>query len=98
MMAREYNPEGYEEGKPMVEKILFSAPEYFVYETRVGGWIAFQLQRMLDFLNRGFLTTIPSKTNSLTGKARRTLSRYLSLVLGWLNYFFEKKQTEGKRR
>jgi hypothetical protein len=96
-MAREYNPDGYEQRKPMVEKILFSAPEYFVYETRLGGWIAVQLQRTLDFLNRGFLTSIPSRTNSYTGKAMRSLSHYISRILGWLNYLFEKKQREGKR-
>jgi len=50
-MARDYSPSGYDEKKPLLEKLLFSAPEYFFYETRPGRWFVLQLQKMLDYLN-----------------------------------------------
>jgi len=43
----EYDPGKYDVSKPLVEKLLFSAPEYFVFETRFGGWLVSQLVKVL---------------------------------------------------
>lgn len=98
-MAKEYSPEGYDEKKPLFEKLLFSAPEYFFYETRPGRWIVLQLQKILDYLNNIIISSIPSRAwrGGFTGKLVGIFSDFISRMLNWINFLFERKQKKKER-
>ena len=94
-MAKDYSPSGYSKDKPLLEKLLFSAPEYFFYETRPGRWFVLQLQKILDYLNNILISSAPSQVViGFTGKIVVTLSDLISRILSWINYLMEKEQTE----
>ena len=99
MMKEKYSPKGYDEKKTLPEKLLFSAPEYFFYETRPGRWIVLQLQRMLDRLNNTIISRIPSRTvrGGFTDRLVDTFSDYISRILSWINSLFEREQEEKER-
>lgn len=80
----DYNPEGYNFSLPLVEKLLFSAPEYFVCETRFGEWFILQLQKALDLLNRECMANVHSN-NGFSMRVVRKISDYASSTLGWFN-------------
>lgn len=98
-MKKGYSPKGYDEKKPLLEKLLFSAPEYFFYETRPGRWIVLQLQKILDYLNNTIISRIPSQTwrRGFTDRLVDIFSDYISRILGWINFLFEKEQEEKER-
>jgi hypothetical protein len=94
-MTKDYSPSGYDEDKPLLEKLLFSAPEYFFYETRPGRWFVLQLQNLLDYLNDILISSAPSRVvKGFTGKIVVTLSDLVTRILGWINSLLEKEQTE----
>ncbi len=98
-MARDYSPEGYDEKKPLLEKLLFSAPEYFFYETRPGRWIVIQLERILGFLNEIIISRLPSKSwmGGFNERLVDVVSVHISRILGWINFLFERKEGENER-
>jgi hypothetical protein len=81
----EYDPKKYDMSKPLVEKLLFSAPEYFVFETRFGGWLISQLVKMLDLLNGLLMTDNSPSSRGYSIKLIRYLSIWLSSLKGWLS-------------
>lgn len=81
-----------------MEKIFFSAPEYVVYETRLGGWLVTQLQRVLAVINEYSAYKIPKTTDNVLRKLIETLTDFISVVLGWMNYFIERREREGRRK
>lgn len=81
-----------------MEKIFFSAPEYVVYETRLGGWLVTQLQKVLAVINEYSAYKIPKTTDNVLRKLIETLTDFISVVLGWMNYFIERRQREGRRK
>jgi hypothetical protein len=89
-----YNPKGYEKDRSIIEKIIFSAPEYFVFETRLGMWIAMQLQKILSSINRYSISNIPKTEDSYLRKIFETLTDFIFKSLNWMNYFFERKKRE----
>ncbi|MCW3989740.1 MAG: sodium:proton antiporter [Candidatus Bathyarchaeota archaeon] len=58
-MNAEYSSQGFKTEGSIGEKILFSAPEYFVFETRIGTWILLRLQHALEFINMYAVTKMP---------------------------------------
>ncbi|UCH37955.1 MAG: hypothetical protein JSV76_01960 [Candidatus Bathyarchaeota archaeon] len=93
-MGERYNPDGYEKDKDMIEKIFFSFPEYLIYETRLGGWFAFQLQRILSWMNKVSIEKIPSTRDSIYRRMIESLTDMISVILSWINYFAEKGKRE----
>jgi hypothetical protein len=90
----EYNPEGYILNRNSIEKMLFSAPEYFVYETRFGKWLANRLFTILSILNRYSLNRI---TRTTTGRMRNiieSITDFITNSLNWINHYRSKKQIE----
>ena len=87
--AREYDPLRYDEGKHLAEKLLFSAPEYFILETRFGDWLVQQLLKILDYLNETLMKNIPSNINSHSYKLTRDISVWLTHLLSWLSNIVE---------
>ena len=96
-MSKGYNPDGYEKNKNIVEKLLFSFPEYLIYETKLGGWFAFQLQRILSWMNEIVIGKIPKTRDNLYRKMIENATDVISHVLNWINYFVEKRKTHARR-
>ena len=97
-MSRRYNPRGYKKDRSKIEKLLFSAPEYVVFETKIGGWIVYQLQRALGWINEFSTLKIPKTRDNLQRKAVEFLTDLLSGTLAWINYYIEESEKERKRR
>jgi NhaP-type Na+/H+ or K+/H+ antiporter len=69
-MRDRYISLGFKKESSRAEKLLFALPEYFVFETRFGSWIAFKLEGVHSYINGYLNNTIP-KTSG--GALRRTL-------------------------
>ena len=93
-MSKGYNPDSYDKKKNIVEKLLFSFPEYLIYKTKLGGWFAFQLQRILSWMNEIAMEKIPKTRDNLYRKISETVTDVISYILSWINYFVEKRKTE----
>ena len=76
--TREYNPLRHDERKNLAEKILFSAPEYFILETRFGNWLVQQLLKILDRLNKTLTKNVTPNDGSHTYKLTKDLSDWLT--------------------
>ena len=83
--TREYDPMRYDEGKNLAEKLLFSAPEYFILETRFGKWLVQQILKMLDRLNEKLMKNVASNDGGHTYKLTKYLSDWLTELLSRLS-------------
>lgn len=97
-MAGKYNPRRYRKNRSTMEKMFFSAPEYVVYETRLGGWFVAQLQGVLATINQYSAEKIPKTTDSLLRKVVEKSTDFISNILNWMNYFIERREREGRRK
>ncbi len=97
-MGEKYNPRRYRKNRSKMEKIFFSAPEYVVYETRLGGWFVAQLQGVLATINEYSAEKIPKTTDSLLRKAIEKSTDHISNILNWMNYFIERREREGRKK
>lgn len=95
-MEAGYNPKEYEKNRSIIEKIIFSAPEYFVFETRLGGWMAMQLQKILSSINIYSVNNLPKTADSNLRKVLKNITDFISESLNWMNYFIERKEREEK--
>ena len=89
--AREYDLLRYDEGKHLAEKLLFSAPEYLILETRFGDWLVQQLLNILDRFNETLVKNVPLNTGGRSYKYTRYFSVWLSRLLSWLSNVVEIK-------
>ena len=89
--AREYDLLRYDEGKHLAEKLLFSAPEYLILETRFGDWLVQQLLNILDHLNEILVKNVTLNIGGRSYKYTRYLSVWLSRLLSWLSNVVEIK-------
>jgi len=80
-----YDPEKYDVSKPLVEKLLFSAPEYFVFETRFGGWLVSQLVKVLRLLDRFLMTEHSPSSRGYPTKMISNLSSCFSGLMSLIN-------------
>jgi len=87
--TRDYDPMRYDEGKYLAEKLLFSAPEYFILETRFGNWLVQQLLKMLDRLNEKLMKNASSNDGGHAYKLTIDLSDWLTELLSWLSNIIE---------
>jgi CPA1 family monovalent cation:H+ antiporter len=46
-----YTPLGFKSESSKTVKLLFAAPEYFVFDTRLGGWLAHKLEGINSYIN-----------------------------------------------
>lgn len=97
-MSSKYRPQRYKKNRPIAEKIIFSAPEYIVYETRLGGWIVVQLQRMLATMNEFSIKFISGTTDNFQRKLVKFLTDLISRLLDWMNYFVERRERDSRRK
>jgi len=87
--TRMHDPLRYDEGKHLAEKLLFSAPEYFILETRFGDWLIQQLLKILDYLNETLMKNIPSNISSHSYKLTKDISVWLTNLLSRLSNIVE---------
>ncbi len=96
--GEKYRPKGYDKDRSTTEKILFSASEYIIYETRFGGWFLIQIQKLLAIINEYSINKIPKTTYNMRRKAIKTLTNFIFKILNWMNYFIEKRRRETRRK
>ena len=79
-MRDRYTPLGFRRESSLVEKAVFAAPEFFMFETRLGSWSVFKLQELQLYLNDHLTSNLPETSG---GTLRRTLetSAYLTSKL-----------------
>jgi CPA1 family monovalent cation:H+ antiporter len=75
-----YTPLGFERESSKAVKLLFAAPEYFVFDTRLGGWLAFKLEAVQSYIN-GYLEKNLPTTSGGTLRSALEISASLSSKL-----------------
>jgi hypothetical protein len=93
----------YEPDKPSFEKLFFSSPEYFIMETRFGGWIANRLRHLLEMMNRYLMERLPKNPGGLLKEFMEVLIDIISNFLNWFNihltrYEIHHKDKEGSNQ
>jgi CPA1 family monovalent cation:H+ antiporter len=85
VFSEEYVSSGYNPTKSLAEKVLFSAPEYFVRDTGFGSWVTTRLVFMIDYLNKYSIDFIPTRTVGYVSMFVTSFSRLLIEFLAWVN-------------
>ena len=96
-MNDSYSSKGFRNDVNRMEKILFSAPEYFVFETRLGTWIMLRLHHILEFINTYTATRIPKAQGGLLRRAFEASTDVISSLLTRMtrarrNYYWERER------
>jgi hypothetical protein len=91
-MNRKYNSEGYDKNRGIIEKMVFSFPEYLMYETRFGNKFAFFIIRVLSYLNRLIIENIPKTRKTITQKIMNFITYFFVIILNWINSFSIEKE------
>jgi hypothetical protein len=89
-LSENYNPDGYAFKESVIEKVLFSAPEYFVYDTRFGSWLANKIIVFLGIMNR--YSTGISTTKGWLINLLKALTDLLLRFLNWINQYLTQKE------
>lgn len=96
-MRTRYDPEGYDKERPLAERIIFSFPEYMVYETRIGGWVANRIIGILSMMNRVAIDRIPERREDLENRIVKPLTVASIKMLNWINYFREELEPDQEQ-
>ena len=96
-MNAEYSSQGFKTERSIGEKVLFSAPEYFVFETRVGTWILLRLQHALEFINMYTATKMPKTERGMFRRGFEFSTDLIAFVLTQItqarrNYYWEREK------
>ena len=96
-MNDNYSSKGFRNEANRIEKILFSAPEYFVFETRLGTWILLRLHHILEFINMYTATRIPKAQGGLIRRGFEASTDIISSLLTQMtrarrNYYWEREK------
>ena len=87
-----YDPEKYRKGSPLTERMLFSFPEYLIYDTRFGGWFSNHLVNIISWMNELMLNRIPKTTENYSHKIIKTITIISTRMLNWITYNKEKNR------
>ncbi len=96
-MNDEYSAQGFKTEGSLGEKVLFSAPEYFVFETRIGTWILLRLQHTLEFINMYTATKMPKTKMGMLRRGFEFSTDVITSILtqitqARLNYYWESEK------
>jgi CPA1 family monovalent cation:H+ antiporter len=97
-LSEEYNPEGYVPSRGFLEKILFSAPEFFIQGTWFGSWLSRKLVSLLSIINRHTIDRLPVKTVGRIQKIVSLFVDYISRLLGWINHYLLRKEVNNETK
>jgi hypothetical protein len=67
-----YNPEGYKFDAPIIEKVIFNSPEFFLNETKIGIWLSRTIIFLLNLVNKYLISKM-----SLSARATKGIGVYL---------------------
>ncbi len=98
-MTDEYSPDSFVTGKPFAEKVVFSAPEYFMFETRLGGWTVLRLEQALEDIEAYTTSRMPQTSGGSLRGAFEVTTHLISGALNRMirarrNYYFKKAGEE----
>lgn len=98
-MSDSYSSRGFKSEAGRMEKILFSAPEYFVFETRLGTWIFLRLQHILEFINMYTVTKMPKAQGGILRRSFEISTDIISFLLIQMttarrNYYWEREKVK----
>ena len=101
-MNKEYSSQGFKTEGSIGEKVLFSAPEYFVFETRIGTWILLRLQHALEFINMYTATKMPKTQGGILRRSFEASTDIISFLLTQItrarrNYYWEREKVTTDR-
>lgn len=96
-MNDEYSSQGFKTEGSIGEKIFFSAPEYFVFETRIGTWILLRLQHALEFINMYTVTNMPKTQRGMLRRGFEFSTDLIAIILtritqARLNYYWDREK------
>jgi CPA1 family monovalent cation:H+ antiporter len=91
-LSDNYSAEGYDPSKGIVEKLVFSAPEFFVHDTRFGSWLAGELVRLLSVVNRYSVDRITKSPIGLMNRLIVSLGKIISGFLNWINQYLIRRE------
>jgi CPA1 family monovalent cation:H+ antiporter len=89
-----YSAEGYDPTKGFIEKLVFSAPEFFVHDTRFGSWLARELVSLLSILNRYSVDRIPKSPIGFMNRLVVSIGEIISSFLTWINQYLIRREFE----
>lgn len=98
VLSDEYNSDGYVPSRSFLEKVLFSAPEFFVQGTWFGSWISRKLVSLLSMINRYKIKRFPAKTVGRINKIVSLLINYISSFLSWVNNYLMRKELDNETK
>ena len=87
-----YRSEKYEKGMFLSERMLFSFPEYLIYETRVGGWFSDQILKILSWMNRILINEVPKTKDISERKIIKKITNIFTKLLNLIIDFREKNK------
>jgi hypothetical protein len=93
-LSEDYSPEGYRHESSFLERVLFSIPEYFVYETRFGKWISDKIISIIGAMNRYLLERVPFTPEGFASRVIRVATRILSNFLEVINRYVSKRELD----
>jgi hypothetical protein len=96
-MNHKYSSQGFKTEGSIGEKVIFSAPEYFVFETKIGTWILLWLQHALEFINMYTATKMPKTKRGMFRKSFEISTDLIAFILtritlARLNYYWEREK------
>ena len=93
-LSENYSPEGYRYESSFLERVFFSAPEYFIYETRFGKWMADKIIFIMGAMNRYLLNRMTFTPKGFATRIIKVATRFLSNFLDVLNRYISKKELD----
>jgi hypothetical protein len=87
-----YDPEGYKFNVTLFEKLLFSLPEFFIFETVFGRWLSAKLVYLLGVLNKYLIDRMASTTKGITIFFIRGIVNSASNLLNIINRYLLRKE------
>jgi CPA1 family monovalent cation:H+ antiporter len=87
LYSEKYISTGYDSKKSIFERVLFSAPEFFVRDTGFGSWLSTRLVFLIEYLNNYLIDSISRRTVGFVNSFMTFLSSILVGFLAWVNQF-----------
>jgi CPA1 family monovalent cation:H+ antiporter len=95
-LSENYNSEGYDLSKGSFEKYFFSAPEYFINETRFGSWISNKIISVLRVIDRYLISKMSVTSKGIIVNALKFIINALSNLLSIINQYISRKEIQKR--
>jgi len=85
IFSNDYVDSGYSSEKSLFERLFFSAPEFFIRDTRFGTWLAGVVVSIVSYINSYEVDSIQRKTIGIVNKLLKSVRDVLIDFLAWIN-------------